>query len=140
MSSVTPQAPKVVGVEVVAARPTDTDRAVASHLSAVTDRPIGNEVYIVKVRFETMPEPTGTGWALYLGDDRIPKYWAYKDGIYFKVHDPDFLAKHDGQPLRFSTNGSDFVPTGVKLEQTKSVVDAAARASAPLPEQSEVLK
>jgi hypothetical protein len=136
----TPPAPKAVAIEVVAARPSEADRATIAHIKTQERRPLRDEVYLVKVRLEALPPATGIGWALYLNDYRVPKYWAYNQGVYFKVHDPQFLAEHDGQSLRFSTNGTDFVDTGLKLEKTKPVVDAAALGARPLPEQADALK
>jgi hypothetical protein len=135
-----PPVPKAVAVEVVAARPSEADRATIAHMSAHLNRPIRDQVYLVKVRLEALPPATGLAWALYLDDYRVPKYFAYKDGVYFKVHDPQFLAEHDGQSLRFSLNGTQFVDTGLKLEKTRAVVEAAALAKTPLPEQTEALK
>jgi hypothetical protein len=140
MLPMTPPVPKAVAVEVVAARPSDTDRATLTHMSTQLNRLLRDEVYLVKVRLEAVPPATGLAWALYLDDYRVPKYFAYKGGVYFKVHDPQFLAEHDGQALRFSLNGTQFVDTGLKLEKTRAVVEAAARAKTPLPEQADALK
>ena len=140
MLPMTPPAPKAVAVEVVAARPSETDSATIKHMSAQLNRPIRDEVYLVKVRLETMPPATGRAWALYLNDYRVPKYFAYEKGVYFKVFDPQFLAEHDGQSVRFSLDGTEFLDTGLKLEKTKAVVEAAALAKSPLPEQADALK
>jgi hypothetical protein len=106
---------KAVAIEVVAAEPTDADRAAIAHLSARERKSIAPVTYLVKVRFDIMPEPTSQGWALYVGDFRVPKYWATQDGIYFKVFDPQFLEEHEGEPLRFSQNGIEFIDTGLTL-------------------------
>ena len=140
MLPMTPPAPKAVAVEVVAARPSETDSATIKHMSAQLNRPIRDEVYLVKVRLETMPPATGRAWALYLNGYRVPKYFAYEKGVYFKVFDPQFLAEHDGQSVRFSLDGTEFLDTGLKLEKTKAVVEAAALAKSPLPEQADALK
>src|SRR5262245_6794587 len=94
--------PKAVAVEVVAAQPTEADRSAIAHLSERDKKSLPPVTYLVKIRFDTMPPATSHGLALYVGDVRIPKYWAYKDGIYFKVFDPQFLHDHQGKPLRFS--------------------------------------
>ena len=107
--------PKVTAVEVVAAQPTEADSAAVAHLSAEARRPLPQVAYLVTVRFETMPPATSQGWALYVKDLRIPKYWEYEHGIYFKVFDSQFFADRQGQQLRFSQNGSDFIDTGMKL-------------------------
>ncbi|MFI5455205.1 MAG: hypothetical protein ACHRXM_07100 [Isosphaerales bacterium] len=140
MPTMPPPAPKAVAVEVVAARPSEADRATITHISNQERRPLRDEVYLVKIRLEALPPPAAIGWALYLKDYRVPKYWAYKHGVYFKVHDPQFLTEHEGQTLRFSTNGTDFVDTDLKLEKTKPVVEAAALGATPLPEQADALK
>jgi hypothetical protein len=126
--------PKAVAVEVVAAQPTDADRAAITHLSARDRKSLAPVTYLVKVRFETIPEATAQGWALYVSDFRIPKYWGTQDGIYFKVFDPQFLEEHKGQPLRFSQNGVEFIDTGVTLTAP------AAHDVARLPLQDEVLR
>jgi len=135
-----PTPPKIVAVEVIAAQPTDADRGVIAHLSARAGAPLPEVAYIVKIAFEEMPPVTSQGWALYVNDQRIPKYWAYKDGIYFKVFDPNFLTEHDGQPLRFSLDGVHFIDTGKKLINRKPKAHRAAHAALKLPLQSDVLK
>jgi hypothetical protein len=131
--------PKVVSAEVVATQPTDADTPMIASLSRELNRRLPAAVFIVKVRLEKLLEPTGDGWALYLGSMRIPKYWEYPGGIYFKVFDQTFLVDHQGEALRFSRNDQEFVDTGVKLPgpgEAQAATKAAARA---LPLQSKVL-
>ena len=87
------------------------------------------------------------GWALYVNEVRIPKYWEYNEGIYFTVLDPQFFVDHKGKRLRFSQNGVDFHDTGMKLPAptapaaaSKSKRKAAKSRTARLPLQSDVLK
>ena len=96
--------PKITAVEVVAARPTAPDREVIAHLAA-PHAGVPEVAYLVKIAFEEMPPVTSQGWALYVNDQRIPKYWAYQGGIYFKVFDPNLPCRTQGQPLRFSLDG-----------------------------------
>ncbi len=131
--------PKVVSVEVVAARPTETDSAMIAQLAADAERPISETAHIVKIRLEKVPPPTAHGWALYVGDTRIPKYWEYPGGIYFKVLDEEFLADHQRQKLRFSENGKDFIDTGVKLPGPGATRASRVADVRRLPLQSEVL-
>jgi len=141
--------PKVIAVEVVPTQPTQADRKAIDYLSAQTTKSLPQITYVVKIRFQTMPPATSHGWALYVDGFRIPKYWEYKNGIYFKVFDPQFFADHQGQLLRFSQNGSDFVETGKKLaplssqkgkSKTKSKSKAKSETDATtLPLQSEIL-
>jgi hypothetical protein len=110
-----PKPPKVTAVEIIPAQPTEADSAAIGYLSAEANRPLPQVVHVVKVRLQSKPPATSMGWALYVGDVLIPKYWEYADGIYFTVLDPQFLAEHKGQRLRFSHDGVDFVDTGMKL-------------------------
>jgi hypothetical protein len=131
--------PKVRSVEVVAARPTEADRAMIGQLAAEARRPIPETAFIVKVRLETIPPPTGQGWALYVGDTRIPKYWEYPGGIYFKVLDEEFLVEHQRDKLRFSENDQDFVDTGVRLPGPRARGGRRGVNVRGLPSQSTVL-
>jgi hypothetical protein len=94
----------------------------------------------VKVRLKSMPPVTARGWALYVNDLRIPKYWEYKGGIYFKVFDPQFFLDHQGERLRFSQDGSDFVDTGLRLSRPATRArKGSRRTAAKLPLQADVL-
>jgi hypothetical protein len=131
--------PKVVSAEVVAAQPTEADTPMIARLSTELNRRLPATAFIVKIRLENIPEPTGDGWALYVGDTRIPKYWEYPGGIYFKVFDQTFLADHQGEPLRFSHNHQDFVKTGVNLPGPEMARATTRTATRSLPLQSDVL-
>lgn len=142
-----PAPPKITGVEVVAAQPTEADSAAIAHLSAESNRSLPQVVHVVKVRLKTKPPATSMAWALYVNDVLIPKYWEYNDGIYFTVLDPQFFADHKGKRLRFSQNGVDFHDTGMKLPAptaaaaaSKSKGKAAKSKTAGLPLQADVLK
>jgi hypothetical protein len=142
-----PKPPKIPAVEVIAAQPTEADSAAIAHLSAESNRPLPQVVNVVKVRLKTKLPATSMAWALYVNDVLIPKYWEYKEGIYFTVLDPQFFADHKGKRLRFSQNGVDFHDTGVKLPApaapaaaSKSKSKAAKSKKARLPLQADVLK
>ena len=106
-----PVPPKIAAVEIVAATPTDADRAAIAR----TKQDELQAVYVVKIKLKEKPPITSMAWRLYVGDMLIPKYWEYADGIYFTVLDPLFLAENKGKPLRFSHDGIEFINTGVKL-------------------------
>ena len=110
-----PAPPKISGVEVVAAQPTQAESAKIAQLSAETNRSLPEVAYVVKVRLKTKPPVTSMAWALYVNGVLIPKYWEYDEGIYFTVLDPQFFVDHKGKRLRFSQNGVDFHDTGMKL-------------------------
>jgi hypothetical protein len=132
--------PKAVAVEIVAAEPTEADHAAIAHLSARDRKSLPGVTYLVKIRLEMRPEVTSHGWALYVNDLRIPKYWEYDDGIYFKVFDPQFFQDHKGQPLRFSPNGTDFIDTGLKLAAPRVTTQGVAVSSVDLPAQDDALR
>jgi hypothetical protein len=112
---VPPTPPHAVAVEVVATRPTDGDATTLARLSRAGDREIAPVAYLVKIHLEVVPPATSSGWALYVDDFRVPKYWEYRDGIYFKVYDPQFFVEHAGGALRFSADGTEFRETGLTL-------------------------
>jgi hypothetical protein len=107
-----PEPPKIAAVEVIAAQPTETDRAAIAQMG-VKESP--KAVYVVKVRLKAKPPVTSMAWALYVDDELVPQYWEYTGGMYFTVLDPHFFTRHKGKQLRFSQNGTDFFHTGVKL-------------------------
>ena len=126
--------PKITAVEVVAAQPTEADRAAIAHMG-LKESP--EAVYVVKVRLKAKPLVTSMAWALYVDDELVPKYWEYTDGVYFTVFDPEFFTRHKGKQLRFSQNGIDFFDTGVMLTPLAPPAEGNA---AKLPLQADVLK
>lgn len=132
--------PKVIAVEVVPAQPTEADSAAIVHLSAEASRSLPQVAYVIKARFKTKPPVSSQGWALYVKDFRIPKYWEYEHGIYFKVFDSQFFADHKGQKLRFSQNGIDFIDTGIKLPAPAPTPAKSKGKKGRLPLQAEVLR
>jgi len=136
-----PVPPKIAAVEVVAAEPTDADRA-----ASVRNRQAEPQaVYVVKVKLKEKPPVTSLAWGLYVGNVLIPKYWEYADGIYFTVSDPKFFADHKGKALRFSHDGIEFFNTGAKLAAQPKSETAASKSKAKskavkLPSQADVLK
>ena len=132
--------PKVIAVEVLAAQPTEADSAAIVHLSAEASRLLPQVAYVIKIQFKTKPPVTSQGWALYVNDFRIPKYWEYEHGIYFKVFDSQFFADHKGQQLRFSQNGIDFIDTGIKLAGPAPTTAKSRGNAGRLPLQADVLR
>ena len=122
-----PVPPKVKAVQVVAAQPTENDSAAITHLSATERRSIDPVTYLVKVQLEEKMPYTSSGWALYVGNTRIPKYWEYEQGIYFKVIDPQFFVEHQGENLRFTQDEVEFVDAGAQLGAPEAVPAAATR-------------
>jgi hypothetical protein len=139
--------PKATALEVVPAQPTQADRDAIAYLGAQANRALPGAAYLVLINLKVIPPATSEGWALYVGDFRIPKYWEYKDGIYFKVFDPEFFAEHKGKRLRFTQDEKKFVDTGLKLTAPASVskppsakTRTASAKAQKLPRQEDVLK
>src|SRR5436309_2149498 len=124
-----PKPPQIAAVDVV---PAQADSMALTHLSAQTEASVPQVAYVVKVKLKSKLPTTSLGWALYVNDVRIPKYWEYEDGIYFTVIDPNFLAEHKGERLRFSHDGAEFHDTGVKLPGAPVSATAAAAISEAL--------
>ena len=55
-----PEPPKVAAVEVIAAQPTETDRAAVAHMGAAEPK----AVYVVKVKLKAKPPVTSMAWTL----------------------------------------------------------------------------
>lgn len=134
-----PTPPNAVAVDVVAAQPTDADDAARAHQSRTADKALPPVTYVVTVRLDPMPPATSMGWALYVGDFRVPKYWQYAEGIYFKVFDAQFFSDHEGAALRFSHNGTDFIDTGLVLPPADVRPEPTGDEPIALPEQGDVL-
>ena len=90
-----PEPPKIAAVEVVPAQPTEADRAAIAHMGLKQPK----AVYLVKVRLKAKLPVTSMASALYGGDERVSKYWEYKDRIYFVVFEPPVLRRAQGQTL-----------------------------------------
>jgi hypothetical protein len=132
--------PEAVAVEVIAAQATEADIHLLAQLGAESDKASPGMAYLVRVQLKTVPEATSQGWALYVDDLRIPKYWGYREGIYFKVFDPQFFQDHKGGRLRFSQNGTEFTDTGLKLATPRAPAKKKASTSAQLPRQEDLLR
>lgn len=135
-----PTPPKATAVEVVPAHPTQADRDAIAYLSGQANRALPGAAYLVLIELKVIPPATSEGWALYVGDFRIPKYWEYKDGIYFKVFDPQFFAEHKGERLRFSQDEKKFIDTRLKLAAPAEVSKPASAKARTLPKQEDILK
>ena len=84
------------------------------------------------------------GIELYVNDQLIRRYSTFKNGIYFKVNDPQNLSILRGGEVRFHRLGTDeFLDTGVTIPDAEDTEDPAAlRAggAVELPSQEEVLR
>ncbi len=133
---------KVSSIEVRPAQPKAADSRKIRYVGGTKDRSPEDIVYIVKLFMGDLePLYRSLGFRLFVGDKEIEKYAGFKNGIYFKVFDPDFLAENAGKKVRFTTDGVEFIDTGASFPDYSvdaQTTDKAALASG-LPSQEEVL-
>ena len=108
-------APHVREVQIVPVQPEAAERRTLDFRRRQDAVELEDMVFLVKIYLEQPLKPTGAGYALYLGDDRVQKYSAFKGGLYFNVYDPRFLQQRAGAPIRFTIDDRDFIDTGVRL-------------------------
>jgi hypothetical protein len=124
--------PNFTKVEIVMVQPEAADHRKIAHIRATSNPAIQPVLYLVKVYLEKPLPATGSGYALYLGEERIPKYTEFPGGIYFDVHDPIILERHRGEPIRFRTDMQEFVKSTANLPAIPvSTLDASGQASLP---------
>lgn len=132
-------------IQLVLARPEPADLRRIHHFTAQTGEQVEEVSYIVKLYIESPPVYDNMGLELYVGDEQIRKYSQFKNGIYFKVNDPQQLSALEGQPVRFRRPGSgEFINTGVSFP-TEDVSSRSPRSlesaqRTELPTQEEVLR
>jgi hypothetical protein len=107
--------PQVVQVEVVATQPQAADTRTIEHLRTTSNADLEDVAYIVKIDLSEPLPATSAGVALYVGDYRINRYYAFPGGIYFKVYDPNFFAEHGGDAIQFSVAGTAMQDSGYRL-------------------------
>ena len=125
-----PELPKIAAVEVVPAQPTEADRAAIAHMGLKQPK----AVYLVKVRLKAKLPVTSMASALYGGDERVSKYWEYKDRIYFVVFDPSSSSRTRANA--YASRRTDFFDTDAELAPATSVAESNA---IKLPPQADVL-
>jgi hypothetical protein len=77
-----------------------------------------------------------------VGNQQIRQYSQFKNGIYFKVNDPQQLSTLQGEEVRFRRPGADeFINTGVRLPAEETINRSLRTADVTqLPTQEEVLR
>jgi hypothetical protein len=136
-----PAIPTVTEVEVIGTQPKPADLRKMSYIASNENVSLAPVTYIVKITLQgTEGMQTGMGFSLYVGDERVDKYFGYKDGIFFKVNDARFLERHAGQEIRLSLDEETFYDTGKVIPSPEArSADFAAELKAALPTQEEVL-
>ncbi len=140
------QNPVVTSVEIVPAQPDPADRKVLAFQRASNNRPLEDIAYVVKLFLAEALPPTGAGFALFLDETRIPRYSGFDGGIYFTVHDPQFLANHAGTAIQFKHDAGQMIKTQTLLPglpapeaATYGLLAARTAAQLPLPTKAEAL-
>lgn len=129
-------------VQLQLARPEAADLRRIQHFAATRGADVEEVSYIVKLYIETPPVQNSLGAELFVGDQLIRQYSQFKNGIYFKINDPQQLATLQGGEVRFRRPGSDeFINTGMQLPAAEPV-DRGLRGENinQLPTQAEVLR
>ena len=136
----------LTSIQLLLARPEEADLRKIQHYAAergVSAADTEEVSYIVKLYLKTPLVHDNMGVELYVGDQPIPRYFQFKNGIYFKVNDPQKLSSLRGREVRFRRPGTDeFISTGVRFPAAEEKVEGALRAVEPagLPTQEEVLR
>ncbi len=104
--------PKVVRVEVHAARPEAADLRKIHHYSDDRAVDLPQVTWVYKIYLDELPEPAGAGLELLVGDHSVRKYSAFPGGLFFTVNDPDLIEKMAGGDVRFRVHGTDEVVEG----------------------------
>ena len=129
-------------IQLLPALPEAADLRKIRHYAAQRGTAIAEVSYIVKLYIQTPPVYNSLGVELYVGNQQIRHYAQFKNGIYFKVNDPQQLAVLQGQEVRFRRPGAgDFMNTGVRFP-ARETVNRRVRAAdmSQLPTQAELLQ
>jgi hypothetical protein len=97
---------EVTKVEVVASEPNSGELRKILSLVPDTDERTAT-TYLVKIYLQTLPEPAGANYELWIGDQKVRKYTQFKGGIYFKLYDVESVNLLDGAPICFRRDGED---------------------------------
>ncbi len=120
--------PHLLGIDVVAAQPRDVDVQRLEYYSAQAAAPLPAIVYVVRLFLSAPPPSTSTGMEVYVGETRIYEYGVWREGAFFLVHDPRFLAEHAGQSISFSFDGATREATGRVLPGSPGTTELASAA------------
>jgi len=105
--TVTPAAPEPGDIDGLAWEKTRAGKDSNTAAAEAAEDP----VHLVKVYVKLPPAGAET-YRLWIGDEEIREYGGFKHGIFFKVYDPEKLAKWSGQPLSMARSGRTPEPLG----------------------------
>jgi hypothetical protein len=132
----------LTNIQLLLARPEMADLRKIHHYAAERGAPVEEVSYIVKLYTETPPVDNSMGVELYVGNQQIRKYSRFKNGIYFKINDPQQLSTLQGEEVRFRRPGAEeFINTGVRLPAEETIERSLRTADVnQFPTQEEVLR
>jgi hypothetical protein len=129
-------------IQVLPARPEAADLRKIRHYAAQRGTALAEVSYIIKLYTQSPPVYNSLGVELYVGNQQIRQYAQFKNGIYFKLNDPQQLAALQGQEVRFRRPGAgDFMNTGVRFPAGETINRHVRAADmSQLPTQAELLQ
>lgn len=132
----------LTNIQLLLARPELADLRKIHHYAAERGAEVAEVSYIVKLYTEAPPVDDSLGVELYVGNQQIRQYSRFKNGIYFKINDPQQLSSLQGEEVRFRRPGADeFINTGVRLPAEETIERSLRTADmSQLPTQAEVLQ
>jgi hypothetical protein len=109
--------PKINKVQVEPVQPEASDKRVLAYRTQQSKEAMKPVVWVVRVALDKLPEPTGLGLELLVGDVPVRKYSPVEDGICFTVSGASELQSLSGGELGWRFPGDDTIHrTGVFLE------------------------
>jgi len=132
--------PQLKSAEAVAVLPERADTARLEYIHRGMNEPPPRAMFVVKLYLQEHLPATGQGFALYIDNEWIRKYFAFIGGIFFNVYTLDFFTKHAGAMIRFTSDHETFQDSGVRLPALAGNADAALQAdSSALPTKRQAL-
>jgi hypothetical protein len=76
-----------------------------------------SEAWLIKVRLQNAPRPSGERIDFAIGDYMIPEYGSWEGGIYFRIYERALLEQLDQKMIRYRAPGSDeMITSGQRLD------------------------
>lgn len=131
----------LTAIQLLPARPEMADLRKIQHYATVAGSEIEAVSYLVKLYTGNSLPQDSLGVELYVGDQLIRQYFQFKNGIYFKVNDPQQLVALRGQEVRFRRRGDEeLIHTGIRVPEAEANRPLAATDTTTLPTQAEALR
>jgi len=135
---------KVTGVKVVAVRPDPSDLRKIRYHAGMSHASIEEVTTVFKIYVESLPEPSGAGFELFVGERHIRKFSEFKGGLFFIVNDPEALRSLSGREVGIRMLGeTEITRTGVHVPDIKpghELSASLAKSKKYLPTKQEVLR